>query len=395
MWPTSPGGRAAQAHAGQRRTHGAAAARGLGAVGVAGEHDGLAHAVALQDDVAGACTPGLEGLQQQRRRAADEQAHAAAGLGREAGLGQQPHVQRGHAHEDAGLGQPLHHGPGVEAVEPQHLGARQQRAVAGHEQPVHVEDGQRVDQGVAALGAAAGAASAPTPERLQHLRVAAQVAVREHRALAAAGGAAGVQDGGEVVVAAQRRLVHVGVLRRALQQRARAVVAEREHVDRAGPERNLRQPREGLGRAHHQRRLGVADEVLDLGRLVGVVQRQEHVAGAQHRQVQHQRLDALVHLHGHARLRGQVQRVDEVGHHRAGAVEVAPGVGQRRRRVDGLHRDGVEVGREAAPQGDEEVGVGHGMLRAWESSSRRGTGSAGPLAAPPFQGGSAARRFGG
>jgi hypothetical protein len=43
-----------------------------------------------------------------------------------------------------------------------------------------------------------------------------------------------------------------------------------------------------LRRADHHRRLGVADEVGHLGRLVGGVQRQEHMAGAQRGQVQHQ-----------------------------------------------------------------------------------------------------------
>jgi hypothetical protein len=52
-----------QAHARQRKTHGAAAALGLTAVarismaGVGREHDRLAHAVAFQDGVAGALLP--------------------------------------------------------------------------------------------------------------------------------------------------------------------------------------------------------------------------------------------------------------------------------------------------------------------------------------------------
>ena len=89
------------------------------AVGVGGEHHGLAHAVALEDGVAGALAPVVEGLHQQRRRAGDEQAHVRAGLARELRLGQQAHVQRRHAHEDGGLGRARDRGLGVEACENQ------------------------------------------------------------------------------------------------------------------------------------------------------------------------------------------------------------------------------------------------------------------------------------
>jgi hypothetical protein len=57
-----------------------------------------------------------------------------------------------------------------------------------------------------------------------------QVAVREHGALAAPGGAAGVEDGRQVVGRAQRRRVPVGLLCGAVEQRAAAVVVEREDV---------------------------------------------------------------------------------------------------------------------------------------------------------------------
>jgi hypothetical protein len=190
--------------------------------------------------------------------------------------------------------------------------------------------------------------------------------VREHRTLAAPGGAAGVEDGRQVVAAARRRRVRVGVEGGALEQRAAAVVAEREHVARAGGKGDLAERAEARRRAHQHRRLGVAEEVLDLGRLVGAVQRQVDMAGAQHRQVQDERLDALVDLHRDPARRRQLQAVEQVGDHRAGAVEVAPAVAQRRvRAVGGFDGDAVQVGREGLAQGGEQVhGVGGGGFTA-------------------------------
>jgi hypothetical protein len=86
--------------------------RALRAIGVGGEHHRLAHAVALEDGVAGALAPVVEGLDQQRRRAADEQPHVAAGVPRQRRFAQHAHVQRGHAHEHRGLGQPRDHRAG-------------------------------------------------------------------------------------------------------------------------------------------------------------------------------------------------------------------------------------------------------------------------------------------
>ena len=78
---------------------------------------------------------------------------------------------------------------------------------------------------------------------------------------------------------------------------------------------------------------GVVDEVLDLAGLVGGVQRHVDQAGAQHGQVQHHGLDRLVHVHQHARAGGQREVGEQVGDARAAALEVAPGVVQRRERM--------------------------------------------------------------
>ena len=162
----------------------------------------------------------------------------------------------------------------------------------GDEQAVHVEDGQCVDQHVAV---------APLPVVFQHLGVGQQVGVGQHRALAAPGGAAGVNDGGQRVGAAGCHLVLVAVVGGALQQAAAAVLAQREHMARAGLERELADPTEVLGAADDHRRLGVGNEVADLGRLVGRIQRQKHVAGAQRGQVQQHGLHRFFYLHRNAR----------------------------------------------------------------------------------------------
>ena len=107
-----------------------------------------------------------------------------------------------------------------------------------------------------------------SPNRLEGLRVRQQVAVAQHRALAAPGGAAGVEDGGQVVGAACGTTGRGGrqhEVRSALQQRAGAVVVEREHMRHAGLERELADPAGSCAGAHHHRRLGVANEVLNLG----------------------------------------------------------------------------------------------------------------------------------
>ena len=95
-------------------------------------------------------------------------------------------------------------------------------------------------------------------------------------------------------------------MRGALQQAAAAVGAKREDMRRAGAERDLRGARKVLGAADENARLGIADEIFDLCRLVGAVERQVDIARPQHRQVQQQGFDRLVGLHCHPRARWQV-----------------------------------------------------------------------------------------
>ena len=184
--------------------------------------------------------------------------------------------------------------------------------------------------------------------------------MREHGALAAAGGAAGVEDGGQVVGAAGHGLVLIAVVRGAIEQAAGAVVTQGEHMLRAQGEGDFADPAKVAGAAHHHGGLGVADEVFDLGALVGGVERQEHVARAQRGQVQGHGFDGFFDLHGHAAAFGQLERCEQVGDAGAGAVQVAPGVVQRGAVCGGGFDGGaVQVRREGGAQGAEEVLVAH------------------------------------
>ncbi len=193
--------------------------------------------------------------------------------------------------------------------------------------------------------------------------------MRQLRALAAAGGAAGVDDGRDVVAGARDGVELVAHERGAFEQAAAAVVAQREH--HAGParERQAADPGEVARRADHQRRRGVVDEIVDLARLVGRVQRHVDQAGAQHAEVEHHSLDRLVHVHQHACAGGQREVGEQVGDAGAAALEILPRVVQRHEcgvrlvaagGVGGLDRDGVGTRREERAQSGVQIGVvGH------------------------------------
>ena len=124
----------------------------------------------------------------------------------------------------------------------------------------------------------------------------------------------------------------------------------------AGAEGDAAHPAEVLAGADDDARLGVGDEVLDLARLVGGVQRQEDMAGAQHAQVQQHRLDRFFGLHRDARALGQAERIQQVGDACARPVHIVPAV-RKRPAIGRLNRGGIEVGRKAGTQRDEQVGV--------------------------------------
>ncbi len=232
--------------------------------GVGGDDRRLAHAVTLQDAHAGARLELGEGALQQRGGATDEQPHVGRCLPGETGVCDQARVEGRHAHQHRGLGQQADHLVVVEPRQPDHRPAVQQDAVQGDEQPVHVEDGQGMQQHV------------PRPEPpglVQRQGVGRQIAVAEHGALGPAGGAAGVDDGRQV---AGGGLVH------ALQRRQPG-----------------RLPRQGDRVRDEQLRLGVVQEVADLSLGVGGVEGQEDAADLQGRQVEHQGFRGLGRLRRH------------------------------------------------------------------------------------------------
>ena len=182
-----------------------------------------------------------------------------------------------------------------------------------------MEDRQRVQQPVVG-GEAPGVA--------QGRRVGGEVAVAEHGALGAAGGARGVEDGREVVLAAR----HVDVAGRGglrpwpsrLPSPCSPRVSDVRHAELRG---QLRHRLLELGPADEQGRLGVAQEVADLARGVGGVERQVDGAGAQAAEIEHQRLGALLDL-GRDAVAGLDAQIQEHLGHAAGQVEQV-GVAER------------------------------------------------------------------
>ena len=182
-------------------------------------------------------------------------------------------------------------------------------------------DRQRVDQHVV-FGEA--------PIIDQTLGIRGEIVMRQHRALGTAGGARRVEDRGEIVIGAadrcERRIGFGG----SVGQRSPAIGSERldpgfdlgrDRPDAFGPG----------GIAHHQRRLGVADEICQLVQRIGGVERQIHRTRAHGGEIEHQRrhrllglrcnavarFDAPVHQH----IRHLAGAGNQIGIADAGAVE--------------------------------------------------------------------------
>ena len=185
----------------------------------------------------------------------------------------------------------------------------------GNKQAVNVENRQRVNQHVAAL-----LRRAPAPIIFQHPRITEQIAVRQHRAFAAARGAAGVENRGQIVRLFNSGGVLVAAVGGARQERAGAVVVEREDVLCAGVKGDFADPAKVGAAAHDDGRLGVTDEIFDFCALVSGVERQKHITGAQRGQIKHNSFNGFFDLHGDAGTVGQAQRLQQIGHHGAAAL---------------------------------------------------------------------------
>ena len=154
--------------------------------------------------------------------------------------------------------------------------------------------------------------------------------------------------------------MHVAVHRGALQQAAAAVLVQGKDVLRAGLERDLADPAKVAAGAHHHSGFSVANKVFQLGALVGGVERQIHKACAQRGQVQDQAFDRLFGMRGNAAARWQIERLQQIGHHGGGAVQVAPGI---RQAGVGLYRNRVQVWGEGRAQGGKKIVLGHGAMQ--------------------------------
>ena len=208
-------------------------------------------------------------------------------------------------------------------------------------------DRQRVDQHVV-LG------EAPIVD--QRERVRREIVMRQHRALGTARGARRVEDRGEIVIGAGDRCERC--VRRGGGIRQRSLAVSPERFDLGFDLGRDRADALGLGGiAHHQRRLGVGDEIFEFVQRIGGVERQIHRAGAHGGEIEHQRRHRFFGLR-----RNAVARLDAPGHqhirHLAGAGDQI-GIADARA-VEHLDREPRGI-VELVEQAGKQVGAGGGV----------------------------------
>ena len=285
-------------------------------------------------------------LGQQRRRARHEQAHVRRRLARQIGPLQQACVEGRHAHHAGGARHQAHDLGRIELWQEEHAAARQQQRVRRHEKPVRMVDRQGVDEHVVRREA---------PVIDERFGVGIEIVVAEHGALGAPRRARRVEDGGEIVGAP------VDIGERGRRGRALfgegAVVVRAERLDRAhtGLLSHGQQRVAPRGIAHEDRGAGVRQEVGNLVRRIGRVQRQEHRTGAHAGEIEEQRLGRFLHLHGDAVSRRHAEPDERIGETCRALGHIAIG---ESRAVAVLDEDLVGRG-EAAGDTLVEIG-GHG-----------------------------------
>ena len=271
------------------------------------------------------------GLGEERRRARGEEPHVGDAVAGEARIVEEAGVEGRDAHHRRRLGQAVDHLVDLEARQPDHRAARQQDDVGGDEEPVGVEDRQGVEEDVA-VGEA--------PGRDQHLGVRDEVVVGQHRALRAPGGARRVEDRGEVVGPAVDRGERGRGIADAVGERAVALSVEGLEAGR--------QRREAFGAARiadEQRRARILDEVRDLVRGIGGVERQEDDAGSEGGEVEGEGLRCLLDLHRHPVAGPEADVGERARRRQRPGVERRPGhrppgrVGQERGRACSERRE--------------------------------------------------------
>jgi hypothetical protein len=134
------------------------------------------------------------------------------------------------------------------------------------------------------------------PARAQRLGIRPQVPVAQHRPLRAAGRARSVQDRGKVIVPASCVLESLVLPTGSIGQAAAAVFVEREQLRHAVLAAQLQHHGFVLRTANQQRRLGIAEEIADLGHRVGGAQREVDGAEPQRGEIDEQCLGALLDM---------------------------------------------------------------------------------------------------
>ena len=199
---------------------------------------------------------------------------------------------------------------GIEFRQEDHRGAGEQRDVARHEQAVGVIDRQRVDQHVLV-------GEAPVVDQRQRIR--REIIVRQHRALGTARWCRRCRGSRRDRRWRARRSTNSGF---AL---AAASVSDPlpSAPERLDPGADLGRDRAdacGLrGIAHHQRRLGVGDEIFEFVERIGGVERQIDRAGAHRREIEHEARHRFFGLRGDA-VAGLDAAIDQHIRHLPGAA---------------------------------------------------------------------------
>ena len=156
--------------------------------------------------------------------------------------------------------------------------------------------------------------------------------VRDHRALRTARRAGRVEQGRQIIDAARYGAVLAAPGRGEIGERAGAVGFEQQR--RADPVllRERRQLREARALAHQQRRLRIAEKVVELGGRVARIERVIDRTGLQAGEIKHHVGQRFLDLDGHPVAGADTRRDQRIGHSRdsGGEVRVAGDCAVRR-----------------------------------------------------------------
>ena len=203
---------------------------------------------------------------------------------------QQAHIEGRHAHHGCRAGHQPEDLVRVELRQEDHRCTGEQRYVAGHEQAVGVVDRQGMDEHVV---------RGEAPDILQGQCVRDEIVVRQHRSLGAARRARGIEDRSQIVSRPLHGLEGFRRIFGGIGQRSLTSCVQRFHgtTDLRGDRRD---PFALAWITDDQLRLGVADEVLQLGERVGCIQGEIHGAGPHGCKIQNHGLNRLLDLHSDA-----------------------------------------------------------------------------------------------